>query len=401
MSKRKKLTQPAVQFFPSQSANLQKPAKRTADGDIVNDPSGVTDKSWEDVTFGEKLVERIDAVLPMSVPNQVPHNGIHQWIMQFPYSNVSVQYLKQARKAGIKDIKVVLPKIHRVECRVQHAGQLFETYDDDGNTVKREISGIVALANDTDMRKWPQLKFPANLGTNKTRRLPSALNSAAIEEIDLPMPLIEHVWKPMYAKNFSTGVKIQLFQNQATGAAPVKTQGVARPNIDVDLTHERPFTNMKQLPMQFWEPHLYLGLWTEKIFPAGLQVKFDVEFSYEEVDGVDYSYREQGLISGELVSTLYNEEPSKVFFVKTIEDRTPNPVEYHNNVIIRCSKLNVFDSPNVKNVKKVTDANQLTQPQISDLLLSDQNLKVPDAQVTAQSAGGYTPYWTFNPYAIS
>ncbi|WP_180368075.1 hypothetical protein, partial [Oenococcus oeni] len=74
---------------------------------------------------------------------------------------------------------------------------------------------------------------------------------------------------------------------------------------------------------------------------------------------------------------------------------------YHNNVIIRCSKLNVFDSPNVKNVKKVTDANQLTQPQISDLLLSDQNLKVPDAQVTAQSAGGYTPYWTFNPYAIS
>lgn len=93
-----------------------------------------------------------------------------QFAVNFPYSQLTLEYYKRAIQIGKKDLSIILPKIHRIETRIYNKNpvDVYTTRNGDTNTqaayntsVRR---GIIALADDQGFRDKFRAGLPMGLG---------------------------------------------------------------------------------------------------------------------------------------------------------------------------------------------------------------------------------------------
>lgn len=282
-------------------------------------------------------------------------NKIYQFALHFPYCESTINYYKQAIKAGEKNLKVVLPKIHRVESKVLTIlSKGLPIRDDKSQNYLQVATNIMALANDTDMRLFHDTKgaeYSADAETVKTKKAPILTNPKQMGDITV----FRHLNSPMYCKPYyqyysahnvvmtripkGTGTTELEGNNQRAEFERIQTSE----DIHMDDAYgTSPYYNDKQLPLQLWNPELFVGLHIVKgEGSVGVQMQFDLEYSYEEIDATDYYWRDSGYTSGG--SELYV-EPSKLYFFKNAVEGV-NADKYGIPCHVQTQRLSVKNTP--------------------------------------------------------
>lgn len=162
--------------------------------------------TFKDLKFGQVVNERVtfccDDVETLDKHKYEINNNIFQFALHFPYCESTINYYKQAIKAGEKNLKVVLPKIHRVESKVLNILNKGLQYNDDLSASYLQVAtNIIALANDTDMRLFQDAKGPEynpDTDTVKTKKAPPLTNPIQMGDITV----FRHLNSPMYSKPY-------------------------------------------------------------------------------------------------------------------------------------------------------------------------------------------------------
>lgn len=292
-----------------------------------------------------------------------------QFAVNFPYSQLTLEYYKRAIQIGKKDLSIILPKIPQIETRIYNKNpvDVYTTRNGDTNTqaayntsVRR---GIIALADDQGFRDKFRAGLPMGLGL-----FTNVDNSYNTEEFNTenskyPKPdaeikggkitphddlLIRHFWKPMYIKTVNPQLTGTVLANYGSDTTSEATQAVLNslakchsyaPDAS-DGNHAEAFYNEKKMPMQLWDPYLYLGVITGHA-NEGYRVEFNIEYSYDQVAGTDYFYREKGWVNESTLQSIYKNEPSKLYYVN---GGTIKGDEYTGQAFIKTQRLRIYET---------------------------------------------------------
>lgn len=100
------------------------------------------------------------------------------------------------------------------------------------------------------------------------------------------------------------------------------------------------YYNEKKLPFQLWEPFLYLGVLTGHRNDY-FEVEFKIEYSYEEIDGTDFFYRQNGWVNEQQIMSIYKKEPSKVFYINGMNSKDN---EYGTKCMVHTQRLKIYET---------------------------------------------------------
>lgn len=160
--------------------------------------------------------------------------------------------------------------------------------------------------------------------------------------------LIRHFWKPLYIKTINPHVIGTTINYYGSNTATVTTLG----NLDklvrthsyapdrYDGNSAEAYYNEKKMPLQLWDPYIYLGIITGHD-NQGYRVEFNIEYSYEEVAGTDYFYREKGWVNESTLQSIYKQQPSKLYVVN---GGTTNLDEYRQKAFIKTERLRIYET---------------------------------------------------------
>lgn len=341
----------------SQAATFDVVKQREADGDVVRDPDGMGDVAFQKLKLGQKVVETI-TVKPIEDNTALDKSGYYdnvadvtqgqkskfaQFAVNFPYSQATTEFYKKAIKVGKNDYNIVLPKIHRIETVIKDYIPEIVSKDllDAKFTDNTSELGIVAIANDEDLRQKFKDGFwrgdPADTANNRVKY---PTNISTDGKKDPPRPadelLIRHNWKPLYIKTIRpevTSKNLYKVENEKAmqGTASVAYRGDSAQQV---------FYNEKKLPIQLWEPFIYLGVITGHR-NEHWEVEFKIEYSYEEIDGTDFFYRQNGWVDQKQIQSIYNKEPSKVFYINGMNSVAD---KYDTKCLVHTQRLKIYET---------------------------------------------------------
>ena len=106
-----------------------------------------------------------------------------------------------------------------------------------------------------------------------------------------------------------------------------------------------PYHNMKQWPLQLYQPYLYCGVMSSR---SNAIYEIKIEYSYEKVPGLDYSWIEQGTVNADAYTSAFKTNTSKLFVSPTTTVGTGADKKYHNHMFVKTDKLNVVPTPGVQ-----------------------------------------------------
>lgn len=342
----------------SQAATFDVVREREADGDVVRDPDGMGDVAFQKLKLGQKVVETI-TVKPIedlyvlddkygyyenaAEVTRGQKSKFAQFAVNFPYSQATTEFYKKAIKVGKNDYNIVLPKIHRIETVIKD--YIPEIVSKDLANAKFTDNtaelGIAAIANDEDMREKFKAGFwrgrPAYTADNR-KKYPTNISTDG--EKDAPRPadelLIRHNWKPLYIKTIRPEITSKNLYKLGTEKAVQGTASIAYRGDSA----QQVFYNEKKLPLQLWEPCLYLGVITGHR-NEHWEVEFKIEYSYEEIDGTDFFYRQNGWVDQKQIQSIYNKEPSKVFYINGMNSEVD---KYDAKCMVHTQRLKIYET---------------------------------------------------------
>lgn len=152
----------------------------------------------------------------------------------------------------------------------------------------------------------------------------------------------------MYIKTINPQVIGTYLSNYGSDTACITTKG----NLDgIVKTHSyapdrydgnsaEAYYNEKKMPLQLWDPYLYLGIITGHD-NQGYRVEFNIEYSYEEAAGTDYFYREKGWVNESTLQSIYKQQPSKLYIVN---GGTTKLDEYRQKAFIKTERLRISET---------------------------------------------------------
>lgn len=327
-----------------QAATFDVPTKRDGDGDI-KDNDGTKDVYFSKLRIGQKVVEEIcikelNALSTQDSSVDSTTFGYRQFALNFPYCQTTLEYYKRAIKIGKKDATLVMPKIHRVETfMLPNESELLVTTPagtkgaDDEQLIRHNVynNAIYAWASDKDIRPFQrgEKKFnkagARDWANSETQALPKADEELQSVWEAEDMPSFRHYFRPLYVKNYPFNVDTasnEMYQPNV-GINPKAKQDQYKEILRhyhvtpafADLGKDLPYWNEKKLPLQLWEPRLYLGVASRCRIRS--EIVFKVEYSYEIIDGQDYWFKENGFVDEKYITDIFSEEPSRMFVATT------------------------------------------------------------------------------------
>ncbi|MGL5719105.1 MAG: hypothetical protein ACRCX2_39255 [Paraclostridium sp.] len=384
-----------------QSAHFDKPCKRTEGGDIADD--GTVEIPFNKYRIGQVISEEIVQELKvqeLAEPTvMATANELNQFALKFPFADASLQRYKRGIQVGLKDMKVYLPKIHRIESKLlvgeTRCGSENKNTPVQGKSTYNFVSSptITVVADTTDMRNKPDLptaiRHNAQSVVDNSQINPNPDKTTIAADNNCVLAL-RAIWSPLYVKPYKSITRPVLFSN----ATSTTIDSYNNPEFPWagDCGANLPYWNEKQMPIQLYDSKLYMGYILEKGRAVNGELIWTVEYSYEEIDGTDFFYREKGWIDEQTINDSLRTEPSRLFAVVYAKHQSgdSSTVSYTNRGMVKTKRLKIMATPGGQ-------TNTETDPAPVDAYEYD----AQQTKWVAPNPGLANPVssWTFNPFA--